>query len=136
MLTVLTVVETALYGDDLEALEVFYTNVFHFGRMAKEPGRHVFFQVGPGSVLLVFNPQATRQAGTLPAHGAVGPGHVAFGIPAESLDRWRHWLAENEVPIETELRWPAGGTSIYVRDPAGNSVELLTPGVWGTPAGW
>ena len=32
--------------------------------------------------------------------------------------------------------WAPGGKSIYFRDPAGNSVELVTPGVWGTPAGW
>ena len=28
------------------------------------------------------------------------------------------------------------GTSLYVRDPAGNSVELITPGLWGLPSGW
>jgi TfoX/Sxy family transcriptional regulator of competence genes len=26
--------------------------------------------------------------------------------------------------------------SLYFRDPAGNSVELVTPGVWGLPSGW
>ncbi len=25
---------------------------------------------------------------------------------------------------------------LYFRDPAGNSVELITPGVWGLPSGW
>lgn len=29
-----------------------------------------------------------------------------------------------------------GGKSIYFRDPAGNSVELVTPGIWGLPSGW
>jgi catechol 2,3-dioxygenase-like lactoylglutathione lyase family enzyme len=24
----------------------------------------------------------------------------------------------------------------YFRDPSGNLVELLTPGVWGLPSGW
>ena len=32
--------------------------------------------------------------------------------------------------------WPGGGRSIYFRDPAGNCVELVTPGVWGLPGGW
>jgi catechol 2,3-dioxygenase-like lactoylglutathione lyase family enzyme len=31
---------------------------------------------------------------------------------------------------------PKGGKSLYLRDPAGNSVELVTPGVWGLPSGW
>ncbi len=28
-----------------------------------------------------------------------------------------------------------GGKSMYFRDPAGNSVELFTPGIWGLPRG-
>lgn len=136
MLKVDTLVETAIYAEDLEAVEVFYTNVLHLELLAKEPSRHVFFQVGPGSVLLAFDPKATRNTGLLPAHGATGPGHLALGIQADTLDAWRRWLAEKKVPIEKEMTWPAGGHSLYFRDPAGNSVELITPGVWGTPAGW
>jgi len=34
------------------------------------------------------------------------------------------------VPIESELSWPQGGQSLYVRDPAGNSVELATRSTW------
>ena len=37
---------------------------------------------------------------------------------------------------ELETTWPRGGRSLYFRDPAGNSGELITPGVWGTPSGW
>ena len=40
------------------------------------------------------------------------------------------------VVIEKEVGWPKGGRSIYFRDPAGNSVELVTPGRWGLPGGW
>ena len=36
-----------------------------------------------------------------------------------------------EVSIEAEVEWPNGGFSIYLRDPAGNSVELATPSIWG-----
>ena len=35
------------------------------------------------------------------------------------------------VDIETEVEWPGGGRSIYVRDPAGNSVELASSTIWG-----
>jgi catechol 2,3-dioxygenase-like lactoylglutathione lyase family enzyme len=44
---------------------------------------------------------------------------------------WRERLAENGVPLEAEVRWPNGGHSLYFRDPAGNSVELVTPRTWG-----
>ena len=38
--------------------------------------------------------------------------------------------ANNGVEIESEVSWDGGGTSLYVRDPVGHSVELATPGVW------
>ncbi|MFO0918939.1 MAG: VOC family protein [Planctomycetaceae bacterium] len=131
-----TLVETALYGDDLPALEAFYVQVLGLTVWSKDPARHVFFQVGPAHMLLLFKPAATLQAGLLPAHGAHGPGHAAFGISVDQLQPWRERLAAHGVPIELEYQWPRGGCSLYFRDPAGNSVELITPGVWGLPAGW
>ncbi len=72
----------------------------------------------------------------MPPHGAVGPGHVAFAATGEELDRWRARLEEAGVVIEADFRWPApdgapGPRSIYVRDPAGNSVEFAEPRLWG-----
>jgi catechol 2,3-dioxygenase-like lactoylglutathione lyase family enzyme len=104
--------------------------------MGKEAGRHVFFQVGDASVLLAFVPEATLKGNMLPAHGANGPGHFALGIERHSLDAWRQHLQNHGDAIEKEVEWPAGGKSLYFRDPAGNSVELLTPGVWGLQSGW
>jgi catechol 2,3-dioxygenase-like lactoylglutathione lyase family enzyme len=131
-----TIVETAIYAGDLEAMEAFYYGVLRLAVIARDADRHVFFRVGSGSVLLVFNPDTTLRGDVLPAHGARGPGHFALGIKAASLDTWRRHLNANGVAIEKEVTWPPGGKSLYFRDPAGNLVELLTPGVWGTPAGW
>jgi cation diffusion facilitator family transporter len=131
-----TLVETALYGADLAALEAFYATVLLLPVVAREPGRHVFFRAGPGSMLLVFNPEATQRGEGLPPHGSIGAGHVAFGIEEHRLDFWRTRLAAHGVAIEKEIVWPRGGTSLYFRDPAGNSVELITRGVWGLPDGW
>ena len=47
------------------------------------------------------------------------------------LPAWRDRLAAARVEIEAEIEWPRGGRSIYVRDPAGNSVELAPAGIWG-----
>lgn len=129
-------VETGIYVDDLARAEAFYRDVLGLAVHARDPGRAVFFRVGGGHMLLVFLAEATRKGGHLPAHGAAGPGHFAFGVPAGSLDGWRRRLAEHGVAVEQEVGWPPGGRSLYFRDPAGNLVELLTPGVWGLPAGW
>jgi catechol 2,3-dioxygenase-like lactoylglutathione lyase family enzyme len=130
------VVETAIYVDDFQATETFYRTVLGLSVIGKEPGRHVFFQVGKASVLLAFRAEATLRGDLLPPHGATGPGHFALGIEAKSFDAWRKHLQGHGVSIEKEVAWPKGGKSLYFRDPAGNSVELVTPGVWGLPSGW
>jgi catechol 2,3-dioxygenase-like lactoylglutathione lyase family enzyme len=129
-------VETAVYADDLDQAERFYGGVLGLQVLAREEGRHVFFQVGDRDVLLVFRPQATLEHGHLPPHGCRGSGHFAMGIATDDVDAWRRSLLAHSVVIEHEQRWPLGGRSLYFRDPAGNSVELITPGVWGLPAGW
>jgi catechol 2,3-dioxygenase-like lactoylglutathione lyase family enzyme len=130
------VVETAIYVDDLQATETFYGTLLGLRVMGKEPGRHVFFQVGESSVLLAFLADTTLKGDPLPPHGARGPGHFALGIEAASFDAWRQLLQSHGVSIEKEVEWSKGGKSLYFRDPAGNSVELVTPGVWGLPSGW
>src|SRR5579864_2882572 len=130
------IVETAIYVDDLQATEAFYGAILGLRVMGNEPGRHVFFQVGEASVLLAFITADTLKGVHLPSHGATGPGHFALGIEAGELDAWRRKLQESGVAIEQEVEWPRGGKSIYFRDPSGNLVELVTPGVWGLVSGW
>ena len=129
-------VETAIYADDLELAERFYRDVLGLDLTAREEGRHVFFRVGDRSMLLIFRAETTLKGDHLPAHGCRGPGHLALGIPAADLDAWRSYLESRHVSIEHEESWPRGGHSLYFRDPTGNSVELLTPGLWGLPSGW
>ncbi|MBX3444836.1 MAG: VOC family protein [Planctomyces sp.] len=131
-----TLVETSLYGDDLVALEAFYHGVLGLPVVARDPERHLFLQVGPGQMLLLFRADTTLQPGDFPRHGTRGPGHAAFGIAADQRENWRAQLLQSGIAIEAELDWPRGGKSIYFRDPAGNSIELITPGVWGLPDGW
>jgi catechol 2,3-dioxygenase-like lactoylglutathione lyase family enzyme len=135
-LIIKAVVETAIYVDDLQATEIFYRKVLGLPVIGNEPGHHVFFQVGEGNVLLAFLKDATLPGDHLPSHGATGPGHFALGIEPDAFDGWRNLLHGHSVIIEREMEWPRGGKSIYFRDPAGNLVELVTPGVWGLPSGW
>lgn len=130
------VLETCLYAADLDAAEGFYVGLLGLQLFAREPGRHVFMCCGAG-MLLVFDPARTsREPGevrgvAVPAHGTRGAGHVCFRIEAGELDAWRERLERAGVAIEAEIAWPRGGKSIYVRDPAGNSVELAPALIWG-----
>jgi catechol 2,3-dioxygenase-like lactoylglutathione lyase family enzyme len=135
-LKIKAVIETALYVDDLPATDTFYRTVLGLPVLGTEPGRHVFFRVGEASVLLAFRAEATLQGDPSPPHGASGPGHFALGIDAASFDAWRNLLHGHAVRIEQEVEWPRGGRSLYFRDPGGNSVDLVTPGVRGLPSGW
>jgi catechol 2,3-dioxygenase-like lactoylglutathione lyase family enzyme len=130
------VLEACLYSADLGAAESFYRDVIGLSLHVREPGRHVFFRCGNG-MLLVFDPARTSTSpgdimGTpIPAHGATGPGHVAFRVAEHTLGEWRRHLASVGVSVEADVTWPNGATSIYMRDPAGNSVELATASLWG-----
>jgi len=123
--------EAALYTRDLDAADRFFT-ALGLPRIGRTEGRHVFFRAGH-DLLLVFNPDTTSQSGgAVPAHGTHGPGHVALSVPDHAaLTSWRAHLAHTGVPIEAEVEWPTGGRSLYFRDPAGNSIELITRGAWG-----
>jgi len=124
------VLETALYARDLQKAEAFYTAVLGLELDSKVEGRHLFFRCGSG-MLLVFDPRTTSQPGPVPAHGATGPGHVAFSVPEAELERWADHLRRSDVPVEADIDWPRGGRSIYFRDPEGNSLELTSPRIWG-----
>ena len=125
--------ETVLYADDLAAAEEFYGGALGL-EVINRSELMVVFRCGVG-VLLVFNPNLSRVPGrSVPSHGSMGPGHLAFAAREDDLDLWRSRLAEKRVEIESEVEWEHGGLSIYFRDPAGNSIELAPPALWG--GGW
>jgi catechol 2,3-dioxygenase-like lactoylglutathione lyase family enzyme len=124
------VLETVLYVDDLDAAERFYRDVLGLDVESRNANLFVFFRCGDG-MLLLFEPGAARTGRTVPSHGADGPGHVCFAVPESELDAWQTRLATAGIEIEQEVTWPGGGRSFYFRDPAGNSLELATPRIWG-----
>ncbi|HWE36616.1 MAG TPA: VOC family protein [Isosphaeraceae bacterium] len=132
------ILETVVYAPDLEAAERFYAGVLGLAVVSREAGRYVFFRCGAG-VFLVFNPESTARDvvrvgdSFIPRHGATGPGHAAFRVAESEVASWRDRLARAGVAIESEIQWPGGGHSLYVRDPAGNSIELATAALWGLP---
>lgn len=128
------IVESALYCDDLARSRRFYVDLLG-ATVLLDTERLLALAVGGQSVLLLFHRGATHAplptpGGTVPPHGAHGPQHVAFAIDAAQLDAWRAHLAACEIASDGEVTWPKGGTSLYVRDPDGHSVEFVTPGLW------
>lgn len=131
---ILGTLESALYAPDLAAAEAFFGGILGLPVIGRMEGRHLFFRVGP-SILLVFNPEATLQparpgALPIPTHGTTGPGHYCMTIASEDRAAWIAHLAANGVEIETQISWPGGGHSLYIRDPAGNSIELADAALW------
>lgn len=137
---VLGTLESALYADDLEAATAFWQGVMGLRAFQTVAGRHVFFRVAEDprpQVLLVFRPGATARPPDpsarlpVPPHGARGPRHFCLAVAPDTMDQWRDHLQASDVAIEADFRWPNGARSIYVRDPAGNSVELADAAIWG-----
>lgn len=126
------VLETILYVDDLDAAERFYGEVLGLELDSRKDGLFVFFRCGAG-MLLLFEPEAAATGRNVPAHGARGPGHACFAVAEDALPAWQARLAAAGVALEQEMTWPRGGRSFYFRDPAGNSLELATPRIWGLP---
>jgi catechol 2,3-dioxygenase-like lactoylglutathione lyase family enzyme len=122
--------ETVLYADDPDATAAFYRNVLGLRAIAAPDDHSAAFRLGDG-VLLIFDPARSGAAGRfVPAHGASGPGHVAFAVEAGELEQIRPRLAAARIAVEREITWPLGGESVYVRDPAGNSIELIEGEAW------
>ena len=130
------VIETCLHVDDLDGAGGFYERVLGLAKMAGD-SRFRAYDVGGKSVLLLFRRGGTLETvrlpgGTIPPHGGDGRLHVAFAVTADELSTWDARLAEHGVPIEGRMEWPAGGRSLYFRDPDGHLLELATPGLWPT----
>lgn len=129
------ILETCLYAKNLDEAKSYYSVLPGIELISEEEGRHVFFKCGDG-MLLIFNPSHTSSQQThinhskIPLHGTEGAGHIAFSVDEKELDEWRRFLANNHIPIESEVAWPNGSVSLYFRDPSGNSLELVSPKIW------
>ncbi len=128
------VLETALYVEDIERAACFYEDLFGFKRLDSDH-RFCAFSVADRQVLLLFKHGATTQpipfpGGMVPPHDGSGHLHFAFSIAASELPRWESHMAAKGIAIESRVRWPQGGSSIYFRDPDHHLVELVTPGCW------
>ena len=127
------VLETVLYVDDLDAAERFYGELLGLELDSRQDGLFAFFKCGPG-MLLLFEPAGSRApAATCRRMAPEGRATPASRSPRPTSTAGNGASSDAGVAIEQEMTWPRGGRSFYFRDPAGNSLELATPRIWGLP---
>lgn len=129
------VAESILYVDDLARAIAFYRDVLGLAPAGGDQVRFQAFEAGPRQVLLLFLRGGTLNpirlpGGVIPAHNGHGPHHLGFAIAATSYETWLERLKTLGVAIESEVAWSEKTRSIYFRDPDGNMLELVTPGLW------
>ncbi len=129
-----SIVESCLYSSDLPRSRRFYQEQLGL-RLLEFGERLCVFSVADKQVLLIFRgggklEPISTPGGMIPPHGAAGQLHFAFAISKEDFAAWEKHLIAQGIPIESKMNWPAGGQSIYFRDPDNHLVELATPGIW------
>lgn len=121
--------ETCIYVDDLSKAKTFYHDVLKLDLISFVPERHLFFKVGD-NMLLCFDPETTKKEVHLPPHFAYGNQHIAFEVLKEEYYDWKEKLQFCQIGIIYEHHWRKDLYSFYFKDPAGNILEIVMPGIW------
>lgn len=128
-----SILETIIYANSIEEAAWFYHEVLGLDMPAGKSNLMTMFRVDEHHVLLVFDPSVSDQPGRdVPSHGARGPGHLALRIQPDDYQNWLDQFSKHGIAIEQEIEWKRTNPSksIYVRDPSGNSIELITADIW------
>lgn len=113
------VVELTLQTDDLDVLERFYVEAFELEPLSEERGRR-WLKLGERTRLGLWTPGRKE-------FGDEGGKHVHFAMSAgpDGLDIIHARLTgQMGLDVEGPVVHEGGDRSIYVRDPAGNLVEV------------
>ena len=104
--------ETCLYSRDLHTARAFYEGKLGLKCFSFVEGRFAFFRAGE-SVLLVFDPDFSKNQTGLPPHWSTGAYHFAFEVAQEDYQAWKE---EQH--------------SFYFNDPDGHVLEIVMSGLW------
>lgn len=126
----LKIKETCLYVYDLEKAKTFYNGILELEIINYAPGKHLFLRAG-ASVLLLFNPEDSKQKKSPPPHYGGGKQHFAFEVSDHDYQHAKNELMARGIVIEKEVTWKTGKKSFYFSDPEGNVLEIVPDcGIW------
>ena len=134
------IIESSFYVEDVAKAVAFYERVFGFRpQMASE--RMAALAVTPNQVLLLFKKGGSIEpvvfeGGVIPPNDGDGQGHVAFAVRGDDVEGWTSALETQGIAVESRVRWPEGGESLYFRDGDGNLLELKTTAWNGARIRW
>jgi len=126
---ILQIKESILYCADLEQTRDFYSRIMKFPVITYVENQHVFFGAGR-SVLLCFNPEASKVKVSPPPHFATGPQHIAFEVDLEEYEEWKKHIQDERIIIIDEIKWENGFLSFYFLDPDKHVLEIIQKGFW------
>jgi catechol 2,3-dioxygenase-like lactoylglutathione lyase family enzyme len=128
------ILETSLYVADLAVSRRFYETLFGFDVLLLDE-RMCAMAIPGRQVLLLFRIGASvapseTPFGVIPPHDGRGTQHLCFSIARSDLAPWEAHLHKSAITLDSRVKWPAGGSSLYFRDPDGHSLEVATSGLW------
>ena len=126
----LKIKETCLYVNDLESAKNFYSEKLGLPVIGYIPNKHLFLRAGT-SVLLLFNPNDSRNKKSPPAHFGGGRQHFAFEVKEDKYEQSKEEIVSKGITIIDRVVWPTKKESFYFNDPEGNVLEIIPEnGIW------
>jgi catechol 2,3-dioxygenase-like lactoylglutathione lyase family enzyme len=126
----LKIKETCIYVSDLERAKKFYHGVLDLPVINYVEGKHLFLRAG-SSVLLLFNPEDSKQKTSPPPHFGKGKQHFAFEVALADYEETKLEIKSKGVIIMDKVIWKSGKESFYFEDPEGNVLEIIPDeGIW------
>lgn len=123
------ITEVCLYSSDLGLSKEFYESKLGF-KLISESDSHVFFKV-KNQVLLIFDPEQSKDQEQLPAHFAHGNQHIAFEVYPGDYEGWKEKLGKLGIEIIKEHYWGKSKLrSFYFCDPDSHVLEILEGNIW------
>jgi catechol 2,3-dioxygenase-like lactoylglutathione lyase family enzyme len=129
MIKIKNIKENCIYVNNLERTLEFYRDKIGLELISHLKDRHVFFRAGD-SVLLCFNPEATKQEKNLPPHFGEGKLHLAFEVDQADYQSAKSQIIKAGIEIEHEQSWKNNLKSFYFRDPDQHLIEIVMKGIW------
>ena len=115
---------------NLERAKNFYEQELELPLIDYVQNKHAFFEAGD-SILLLFNPEDSKNKVSPPPYYATGKQHLAFEVASSNYNEAKKMILAAGIAITDQGAWPGGSESFYFEDSEGNVLEIVPDkGVW------